>query len=105
MDSSMLFLKQESLDVGPRFVDVAFPVAGQKLGIDINFHDGKTILITKVNEGAVMAYNRSVQVAGLVDNGLASDELCIVGDRFVEINGVSGNADQLRGAAQMETML
>jgi hypothetical protein len=86
--------KQASRYRDQEMFNVEIDVDGKKLGIDINYHDGQTLLITKVNEGPVMDYNRSHM------------ELpCLVGDRFVKINDESGEVKKILEAVKREPVL
>jgi len=69
---------------------------GEKLGLDISAYDGKTLLVGKVKPGPVERWN--MQHAGRW-------EKCILrGDRVIEINGVTGDSDELLGAARSDVL-
>jgi C-terminal processing protease CtpA/Prc len=57
----------------------------EELGLDVLQHDSATLLITRIREGLVDRFNRG-----------QPDE-CIVqaGDRITEVNGSSGNSEEL----------
>lgn len=74
---------------------VRIEVAGQKLGLDINYHDGRSLLVTKVGEGPIAVYNRSAP----------PDALVCVGDRITTINGVSGHVSQLCEAVRKKSTM
>jgi hypothetical protein len=69
-------------------------VHGQKLGIDINYHDGATVLITKINEGPIHEYNKK-----------GPEELLLVGDRFTKVNDVEGEVKMLLEAVKKEDIM
>jgi hypothetical protein len=73
----------------PEMFNADLVLNGEKLGIDINYHDGSTLLITKINEGPVMAYNRQ-----------NPDQALLVGDRFVVINGAHDEVKALLDAVK-----
>lgn len=69
---------------------------GEKLGLDISAYDGKTLLVGKVKPGPVERWN--AQHAGQWD-------MCILrGDRFIVINDVRDDSDQLLGAARSDVL-
>ena len=70
-------------------MQVEIALNGQILGIDINYHDGLTLLVTRVRRGPVVAHN------------LANpDQAVLVGDRLATINGSKGDAKLLFGGRQ-----
>lgn len=66
----------------------------RKLGIDINYHDNVTLLVTKINEGPVMDHNSSNQ-----------SERILPGDRIIELNGIRGNTQQMLASCKGATEL
>lgn len=86
--------KQASRYRDQEVFEVAIDVDGKKLGIDVNYHDGQTLLITKVNNGPVMDYNREHM-----------DQPCLVGDRFIKINGQEGEVKRILEAVKSEPVL
>mmetsp|Transcript_57304 Transcript_57304/g.166289 ORF Transcript_57304/g.166289 Transcript_57304/m.166289 type:complete len:163 (-) Transcript_57304:239-727(-) len=54
--------------------------SGDRLGVDIDHQDGKTLLVCAVGDGLVKSWNDE-----------HPDEQIRKGDRIVEVNGVSGN--------------
>ncbi|CAJ1426718.1 unnamed protein product [Effrenium voratum] len=59
--------------------------AGARLGIDVDHKDGETLLIEVVNEGLVFDWN----------NAPVNKEKVAVGDRIIEVNGISKDVLQL----------
>lgn len=59
--------------------------AGARLGIEVDVHDGRTLLVEKITGGLVAAWNEKVR----------ADQRVSLGDRIYEINGVSGEASKL----------
>lgn len=72
---------------------VVFAATVQKgsrpLGMDVNYHDKATFLVTRVNAGPCQDYN-------LTD----PDLLIAPGDRIVSVNGVSGDTNQMLQACK-----
>ena len=58
---------------------------GARLGIDVDHKDGETLLIEVINPGLVQDWN---------DKG-ANKEKVFVGDRIIEVNGISKDVLQL----------
>lgn len=82
--------------VEPLVFDMDVDVTGRKLGIDINGMDGKTLLVTKVDEGPIAEKNRAVG---------GGNDLLLAGDVMVEVNGCSGDSGELIKAMQREPRL
>lgn len=66
----------------------------RKLGIDINYHDNVTLLVTKINEGPVMDHNATHK-----------SEQLLPGDRIIELNGIKGNTQQMLASCKGATEL
>lgn len=62
---------------------------GRPLGLDINYHDKETLLVTRVNAGPVNDYNNT-----------DPDLLIAPGDRIMSVNGVSGSTNDMLPACQ-----
>lgn len=73
---------------------VSIPKGDRKLCIDINFHDQQTLLLTKVNEGPILDFNRENP----------SQELA-PGDRIEVLNGVRGDAQAMLDACRTSSTL
>merc|ERR1712107_851425 len=58
--------------------------SGDKLGIDVNYYDAATLLVTKVNPGPVLDFNMANPVNELLG-----------GDCITAINGVAGKVQEL----------
>lgn len=56
----------------------------RKLGIDINWHDQATLLVTKINEGPIWDHNSAHQANRLLP-----------GDRIIELNGIRDNTQKM----------
>lgn len=63
------------------------------LGMDVNYHDNATLLVTRVNAGPCYDYNRA-----------SPDQLIAPGDRIVSVNGVSGETSQMVQACKAEEL-
>mmetsp|Transcript_31135 Transcript_31135/g.58407 ORF Transcript_31135/g.58407 Transcript_31135/m.58407 type:complete len:136 (-) Transcript_31135:156-563(-) len=59
--------------------------AGARLGIDVDHKDGETLLIEVINEGLVFDWNGNI----------GNKDKVTVGDRIVEVNGISKDVLQL----------
>lgn len=73
---------------GQRF-QVQIPKGDRRMCVDINFHDQRTLLITKVNEGPIDDHNHrnpSLEVSP--------------GDRIEAINGVDGDTQDMLNACK-----
>lgn len=57
---------------------------GRPLGMDVNYHDKQTFLVTRVNPGPCQEYNMT-----------DPDLLIAPGDRIVSVNGVSGDTNKM----------
>lgn len=86
--------KQPSRETEGGFYDVEIEIADQKLGIDINYCDGVSLLVTKLSEGPIMAYNRRNPTAQI-----------LVCDRFVAINGVKDDVKEILKATKAEKVM
>lgn len=78
---------------GQRF-QVQIPKGDRRMCVDINFHDQRTLLITKVNEGPIDDHNHrnpSLEVSP--------------GDRIEAINGVEGDTQDMLNACKAATDL
>lgn len=67
---------------------------GKKLGLDVNNHDGETLLITRVNPGPCDDYNKAN----------AGSEIA-PGDRITSVNGVVRDAAQMLEACKVSSNL
>lgn len=61
----------------------------RKLGVDINYHDHMTLLVTRVNAGPCDDYNNSVDAVKVGP-----------GDRVIGVNGVMGDTRQMVDACK-----
>eukprot|EP00811_Abedinium_folium_P035788 NODE_8551_length_1487_cov_14.827941.p1 GENE.NODE_8551_length_1487_cov_14.827941~~NODE_8551_length_1487_cov_14.827941.p1 ORF type:complete len:249 (-),score=43.05 NODE_8551_length_1487_cov_14.827941:653-1399(-) len=57
-------------------------IAGQSIGMDLDYLDGETLHVCKVREGTILEWNRHA----------LKDFRVRVGDRIDEVNGVSGDS-------------
>jgi len=62
----------------------------RKLGVDINYHDHMTLLVTRVNAGPCDDYNNSSDGAEKIGPG----------DRVISINGIMGETRQMLDACK-----
>lgn len=89
-----------SLVVSPEFVEFNVTVdksGGQKLGLEISAHDGRTLLVGKVKniESPVSRWNAQQSIAQL---------RIYRGDRLVAINDASGNSDSILEAQSADVL-
>lgn len=76
-------------DTEPVMFNAKIPKGDRKLGIDINYHDTLTLLVTKVNAGPVEDFNRKSQ-----------DTEVAPGDRIIVVNGVTGDTQNMLEACK-----
>lgn len=71
-------------DREPAMFSASVTKGSRPLGMDVNYHDNATLLVTRVNAGPCYDYNAA-----------NPDQLIAPGDRIVSVNGVGGETQQM----------
>lgn len=83
----------ETTDREPAMFTATVAKGVRPLGMDVNYHDSATLLVTRVNAGPCFDYNSANR-----------SQMIAPGDRIVSINGISGETSQMVQACKSEEL-